>query len=315
MLLENIGPETGQPLSNVWDGETRDDPTCRKNLFQGMVRIMLSLARIPQPRIGSFQLQNDCTVTLTNRPLTSSMMIFENEGTPRTMQTTDTFLSTESFVSDMITLHDNHFLQNPNAIDDEEDCRDQMAIKAMLRTFSHHYIKRDRRNGPFMLQLSDFQASSIFVDEKCNVTCLADLEWVCSLPVEMLSVPYWLTGQDIDDMEEEDLDKFDMLRQEFMGVFRDEEQKIALEHGIMLSSVMEDMWQSKGVWYWRCLDSATAMLSLLEDHICPRFSIHLSPKIGEVISKLWCENPDKVVAKKVADVTKYREDLRSVLRT
>jgi hypothetical protein len=40
----------------------------------------------------------------------------------------------------------------------------------------HYYVKRERRNGPFYLQLTDLHASNIFVDENWNIAYLIDLE-------------------------------------------------------------------------------------------------------------------------------------------
>lgn len=190
----------------MWD-KWREDPTRRKRLHQGIARLTLSLARIPQPRIGAFQFHDDCTVTLSNRPLTCAIMMLENDGTPRTINKSNTYSCTESFVSDMITLHDKYFLSNPNAVYDAGDCRGQMAARTLLRAVSHHYVKQEFRNGPFLLQLSDFHASNIFVDEEWNITCLIDLEWVCAVPAEMLAVPYWLTGRAIDGLRREHLDE------------------------------------------------------------------------------------------------------------
>lgn len=116
----------------------------------------------------------------------------------------------------MITFHDNRLLSNPNAVYDAGDCRSQMAQRTLLRALSHHYIRREHRNGPFLLQLTDLHASNIFVDEEWNITCLIDLEWICALPVEMLAAPYWLTGCGIDEIEEERFDEFSKVRQEFM---------------------------------------------------------------------------------------------------
>jgi hypothetical protein len=100
----------------------------------------------------------------------------------------------------MLTLHENSFLSNPNAVYDAEDCRGQMAARALLRMLSHHYVERERRNGPFYLQFTDFHASNLFVDENWNIACLIDLEWVCALLAEMLAVSYWLTGHGIDEI-------------------------------------------------------------------------------------------------------------------
>jgi hypothetical protein len=39
----------------------------------------------------------------------------------------------------------------------------------------------------------------------------------------------------------------------------------------MLHKLAEKL-SSDGVWFWRCLTSINPMISLVEDHICPRFS-------------------------------------------
>jgi hypothetical protein len=98
MLLEYIGPSTGQMLSRTWE-KHRNDPFWRQKLFRGIARLILSLACIPQPRIGSFQFHSD-GVTLTNRPLPCSVIILENDGAPRTIQRNETYTCTEPFVVD-----------------------------------------------------------------------------------------------------------------------------------------------------------------------------------------------------------------------
>ncbi|KAE9977793.1 hypothetical protein EG328_001826 [Venturia inaequalis] len=312
MLLEHIDSGTGQMLSNTWD-KWREDPIRQKRLHQGIAHLMLSLARIPQPRIGAFQFHDNCTVTLSNRPLTCAIMMLENDGTPRNIQRNDTYTCTEPFVSDMITLHDNYLLSNPNAVYDAGDCHSQMATRTLLRALSHQYIRKEFRNGPFLLQLSDFHASNIFVDEEWNITCLIDLEWVCALPVEMLNVPYWLTGCAIDGLRErEDFEKFNTIRQEFMIQFEDEERKMVLGHKLPLARVMDEMWESKGVWFWYCLDSVNAMLVVLSDHVCPKFVSRLLPEAEEMLSRFWREDCGRIVEKKLADQERYDVELRYV---
>ncbi|OAF55588.1 hypothetical protein VC83_07569 [Pseudogymnoascus destructans] len=250
----------GDMLSNTWK-EQQEGPACRRRLFQGMSRIILSLA--------------------------------QNEGTERITQKDDTYASTEPFVSDMITFHDERLLSNPNAVYDTGDCRTQMTQRILLRVLSHQYINRARRNGPFLLQLTDVNPSNIFVNKECNLTCLVDLEWICALPAEMLAVPYWLTGSHIDRIEDNHLIKFNEIRREFMDILEEEEQGLR-EHNISISGAMNDTWDSKGVWYWYCISSANSMLTLLEDHICPAFSAVLHSDFEEVLSKFWCENAEDV---------------------
>ncbi|EFY93749.1 hypothetical protein MAC_00240 [Metarhizium acridum CQMa 102] len=311
MVLEYLGPETGQMLSDSFDAH-QEDEIRRQRLFRGMSRILLSLARIPQAQIGSFHFHNDGTVTLTNRPLSCSMMILENDGAVNTIQRSTTFSCTDAFVSDTLTFHDHRFLSQPNAVYSEGDCRGQMAVKTLLRVLSHLYIKRELRNGPFLLQLTDFHASNILVDKHWNVTGLIDLEWICALPSEMLGVPYWLTGCAIDQIKGEELDRFDEVRREFMRIFEDEEQamKAKARHNITLSRVMQDMWQSKGVWFWHCLSSVNAMYFLLETHLYPPKS--LSIEAETYLSRFWCINSEDVVQKKIADKKAYDDQVRKM---
>jgi hypothetical protein len=312
LLLEYFKPSTGQMLSETWN-KHREDPTRKQNLFRSMARLILSLARVPQARIGSFRFHDDGTVALANRPLSCSTIILENDRAPRIMQRSDTYMCTDAFVSDMLTFHNHRFLSQPNAVYDEQDCRGQMAVKTLLRALSHHYINWERRNGPFLLQLTDFHASNIFVDQKWNISSLIDLEWICSLPVEMLAVPYWLTGRGIDQIKEEHLDEFDKVRKEFIRIFEEEEQKIAgKEHDILLTKAMCNMWESKGVWFWYCVESVNAMYFLLKSHLCPRFSGCLSLKAEEIVSQFWCENSEVIIAKKLAEKERYDQELREL---
>jgi len=191
VLLEYISPNKGEMLSDTWDKHRRD-PVRRQKLFRGMARLILSLARIPQPRVGSFQFQNNGIIILSNRPLPCSIIILENEGAPRTISRNETYTCTEPLVADILTFHDNFFLSNLNAAHSTKDCLGQIAAKTMLKALSHYYIQRESRNGPFRLQLTDLHASNIFVNKDWNITCLIDHEWVCALPAEMLSVPLGL---------------------------------------------------------------------------------------------------------------------------
>lgn len=60
-----------------------------------------------------------------------------------------------------------------------------------------------------------------------------------------------------------------------MRVFEEVEQEIKAEarHGIVLSTIMQDMWESKGAWFWHSLSSVNAMYIT-----CARTRFHLKPK-------------------------------------
>ena len=308
MLLEHVGSETSQMLSNTWE-QHRKDPIRRQRLFQGIARLMLSLARLPQPQIGSFQFHDDGSVTLTNRPLTCSMMILENEGTPRTIQKNQTYLSTEPLLADLFAFHDKRFISHRNAIYDDKNCHGEMAAKVLLRAVAHRYIRQEQRNGPFFLQLDDFHPSNIFVDDDWNITCLIDLEWASAMPVENLAAPYWLTGCNIDELRKERLDDFCQIRQEFMVIFEAEERKMAAGHNLSLAHIMRETWESGGIWFWHSVMSTNAMYPLFTDHICPRFSSRLLFREEELLSRFWSEDAAQFVDKKVNEYPQYEVEL------
>ncbi|KAH8593060.1 hypothetical protein B0O99DRAFT_715281 [Bisporella sp. PMI_857] len=93
LLPEYVGPSTGQMLSNTWE-KHRNDPFRKQKLFRGMARLILSLTHIPQPRINSFQFYKDGAISLINRLLLCSVIIFENDGAPRTIQRNETYTCT-----------------------------------------------------------------------------------------------------------------------------------------------------------------------------------------------------------------------------
>lgn len=314
-MLEYLGPDVGQTLSTTF-AANKEDEDRRARLFKGLSRIMLSLARIPQAQIGSFQFRSNGTIALTNRPLSFSMMISENDGAKRTMERNETFTCTDAYVSEALTFHDSRFLSQPNAVYSEKDCRGQMAVKTLLRTISHNYIRGDLRNGPFPLQLTDCHMSNILVDHQWNITALIDLEWICALPSEMLAVPLWLTGCSPEQLEDEKLQAFDKVRREFMRIFELEEERqstnIATRSGPRLSTIMHNMWESKGTWFWQSIASTNLMYFLVESHLCPSGS--LTTKSERHISRFWRPDADELVQKKLADKEAYEEDLKALFK-
>ncbi|POR34249.1 Uncharacterized protein TPAR_05549 [Tolypocladium paradoxum] len=311
LLLEHVRSDTSRMLA-VSFNQGREDSARRQNLFHGMARIMLSLARIPQPHIGSFRFHDDSTITLTNRPLVCTTMLLENDGTPRMMQKDDIYLSTESYVADMSAFHDQRLLSHPNAIFSESSCRGEMAIKMLIRGLAHHYIERQRRNGPFLLQMTDLHIGNIFVDDEWNITRLIDLEWMCALPAEMMEPPYWLTGRAIDGLKGEHLEEFKQVRDEFVGIFEEEERKGTAQHGISLTQIIRHTWDSGGVWFWYALTSINAMYSLFNQHMCPRFSSALLFRDEEVLSRFWAEGSAEIVKERLRAHGQYSDEVEKL---
>ncbi|KAM3450738.1 hypothetical protein MY3296_005892, partial [Beauveria thailandica] len=308
-LLEYLDPTVGQMLSLTW-ARYKNDPSRRTRLYRGLAHVMLSLARVPQSVIGSYQFNAlDSTIRLTNRPLICSTIIMENSDTPRTIH--NTYQDVGRFTSDMLTMHDNYLLHQPHAVRDADDAQERFAIRTLLRAVSHHFTN-PCRDGPYLLQLTDMHQSNLFVDEEWNVTGVIDLEWICSLPVEMLSVPYWLTDCSIDSIIGEDYNEFERAHEEFLVVMDQELGNIGSEHNIRVTETMRQTWLSGGTWFWACIRSLNGWLFVFDDHILPRFSNKQTSDLKQV-SALWQRNIDSVIMQKIHDEEEYLGKLRNRL--
>ncbi|KAM0245153.1 hypothetical protein ACHAQJ_010641 [Trichoderma viride] len=268
--------------------------------------------------IGSFQFVESGVITLTNRPLTSSIVTLENEGAQRTIQSNQVYHSTEDFVVDTLKLHDNAFISNPNAACDDEECYSHMAARASLRAVSHHYIRREQRNGPYFLQFTDLTRSNIFVDDDWNITCLLDLEWISALPVEMISVPYWLSGCDkIDGLTGEDLTKFMAVRREFMHQFKQEEDEMKMEHDTSLTAAINHGWTSRSLWFWYTMNTgSTTLYPIVKRYIYGSFSVgeNDADKTAGVLSALWRHDSAIIARKKRDDYSGYIHELEQLVK-
>lgn len=79
LIVDNA--EKGEMLSETWN-KFRHHPDRRANLFSGLARVMLSLARIPFPRIGSLTINDSGVLGLANRPLTLAVHLLETLAKP-----------------------------------------------------------------------------------------------------------------------------------------------------------------------------------------------------------------------------------------
>lgn len=310
-------------LSNTWS-EKQNDVELRKTFFRDLSRILLlvlSISRMPLPRIGSFIIDRRGFLTLSNRPLSMELQELENENIPVDLPRDSTTYSTvESYVADILGVHDSRLQNQPNAVNNIQDCGYQMSALAAMRAITPLFLSRNLRHGPFVFMLTDLHQSNIFVDDKWRITCLVDLEWACSRPIEMVEPPYWLTNKGVDEI---DVEKYDKLRKELMTIMRTE----AIEmHGdvilddpkgmpLRLLDVMEQTWATGTFWYSLALSSPTGLFRIFYERTQPLLSKHRSDEIGEIMPFYWGRNVGKFVATKLADKTKYDNDLRQAFAT
>lgn len=301
LLLQYI--EDGQMLSETFDSCVRDSSR-RHNLFADLSRIMVSLAKIPQPRIGSFTIDNKGFISLSNRPLTLRLQALENEGIPSNIQRLRTYECTKCYAMDLLAYHDNRLLYQPNSMNDEMDGRRQMSAIGLLRSVLPQFINSGTNRGPFFLGLTDFHPSNIFVNEHWQVTSLIDLEWACSHPIEMLRPPYWLTGQNLDRLDGANFVEFSNIREEFMAEFRKQEMLVTLE--VSRSSMMEENWKVGAFWFFHALESTKGLYNIFRQHIVPRFSKDTD---FPDISQYWGSDASRFICSKLEERKIYLQQL------
>lgn len=317
LVIDYIENTDGKMLSTSWE-EQRHDECRRTNLFRDLSRIMLILGKTPMPRIGSFTMDNDGVISLTNRPLRFQLHQLENEGIPTDIGRDTTYVTTESYLFDVLACHDNHLIHQLNAVNDEDDCRSQMAALATMRAVLPRFIDRDLRRGPFLFTLTDLHQSNIFVDDDWNVKYLIDLEWACSLPIEMQHPPHWLTSQAVDGLVDDHLSVFDKTYREFLDIFEQEEALLMASQdqkptSLLRTYTMKKGWEDGNFFYFLALDSISGLYGLFIQHIQERFDYHAKLHVfRHTVSPYWRSESKQFIAAKIEERSEYDRRLKEV---
>ncbi|RHZ62495.1 hypothetical protein CDV55_102906 [Aspergillus turcosus] len=310
LLIEFIEETRGSMLSNTWM-EGRHDPKLRTNFFRDLSRLFLNITRIPLPKIGSFMIDNDGFLHLINRPLSIEIPQLENEKIPTEIPRNYTYSTVDSYVVDILGFHDNRFRYQPNAVNNLGDCAYQLSVLTAMRTIFPSILNRGFRRGPFVFAFTDLHQSNIFVDAEWHITCLVDLEWTCSQPVQMVGPPYWLTNKGVDQL---DATEYDSIRQEFMEALTTEEQ--ALTHSdcgtsqLHLSDFMKRSWETGAFWYSLALSSPSGLFTIFSKHIRPLFCKDYEEEFQVVMPFFFEKNVGYIAGRKLADREEYDKNLR-----
>lgn len=316
LLIECIEDTQGTMLSNTWL-DKQHDITLRTNFFRELSRILLSISRTPLPRIGSFIIDYNGFLCLTNRPLSIEVQQLENEHIPTYIHSDYTYSTVDSYVIDILGAHDSRFRHQPNAVNNLGDCVHQLSILSAMRTVFPEFFQRELRRGPFVFVLTDLHQSNIFVDAEWHITCLVDLEWACSQPIEMVRPPHWLTNKGVDEII---ADEYDEIRMHFMNILAAEERQqlisatsnkinrtAILPH---LSDVMNRTWEMGTFWYTLALSSPTGVFRIFHEHIRPMFTSDYSEEFSVVMPFFWGKNVGHIAGLKLSDREEYDIKLR-----
>ncbi|EED17256.1 conserved hypothetical protein [Talaromyces stipitatus ATCC 10500] len=313
LLIEYIEAREGTMLSSTWELK-HNNPKLRANFFRDLGRIFLSLSRKPLQRIGSFAIDNNGFIHLQNRPLSLGIQELENERIPVDMPWNFTYSTVDSYVVDTLAYHDSRLYHQPNAINDTGDFIYQTSSLTTMRAIFSSFFRRDFRRGPFVLTLTDLHQSNIFVDENWHITSLIDLEWACSLPIEMLHPPYWLTGMAVDRIEPCEYNK---SRLEFMDILTVEEKRDDRKgdspFDFKLSEIINSAWDNGTFWYSLALSSPTGLFAIFDKEIQPRFTKTCPDydSFHEIMPWYWTQQVLPIAKQKVEDKRSYDNKLKA----
>jgi hypothetical protein len=303
-------------LSETWSSHYQSQDL-RVNLFRDLSRIIPSLSQLPLPCIGSWTIDERGILTLANRPLIHQFQSLENEGIRINIPRTLTYTTADAYYLDLLACHDSRIRDQPNSIVDETDGHAQMANLFTMRGLLPYFTSRDLRHGPFVFNLTDFHGSNIFVDRDWHIKFIIDLEWACSVPIQMLAPPYWITNRAVDELEGEELQKFENAYQDFVDIFEEEEKSFSPTYGSATyrANVMRRGWKIGNFWYFHALKSPKGLFNLFRQHVQPIFEDNSKPdfrSFAQIVSPYWSSDARETVAAKLKDKTKYEQQLREL---
>lgn len=103
-------------LSNLWPLKIDEQ---KRNFYRSFPSIMLDMARIPLPKIVSFTTHDSSGMSLDNRPLTMQRPLLESSGIPVSIPRGRTYITTDSYICDLLDCHDMKLRQQPNSVRDD----------------------------------------------------------------------------------------------------------------------------------------------------------------------------------------------------
>ncbi|KEQ72282.1 hypothetical protein M436DRAFT_73985 [Aureobasidium namibiae CBS 147.97] len=309
LLLEWV--EDGKMLSSSWH-EKMEDPERRRNLYHGLAKILLRLANVPLARIGSWTMDNDGDISLTNRPIFDLQISWNRHAIPTEVSRNTTYTSAASYVHDKLRFQEQRLIHQPNSILSVNDGTHQLAALVGMRALLPRFFTTQSDSGPFVLSLPDLHRSNIFVDDDWNVTGVIDLEFAPVVPQEMVTAPAWLTGRGVDELEGESLEQFRKRYDEFVRVLEIEEKAVS-QNDSSSQRLRRDL-DTGMFWYVLALSTINAYPGIFAQHLMPRFfpqefQLHIE---GASLSRLWGEDVDDFITRKLDDNENYKVAIRDI---
>ena len=229
-----------------------------------------------------------------------------------------TYTSADSLYIDLLAGHDNRLRHQGNAAFTSEDARAQATDLVLMRALLHKFINWSLRDGPFVMQLTDMHASNIFVDKDWNIKHIIDLEWACSLSLEKLLPPFWLTHKGVDQIEDSEYEWFKVCYEQFTDIFKQEEINTPLYHNGTLYSratIMNSALEDGRYWYLSALKISKGLFNLFRTHLEPFYDKALKGTLAAAISPFWTPGMTSFLDSKLKEFAQYRQEVRDIFNS
>lgn len=147
------------------------------------------------------------------------------------------------------------------------------------------------------------------MDDNWDVTRIIDLEWACTLPIQMLSTSYWLTNRGVDGLTGSHLDEYKTIYHEFVDTL-EKEEKVG-EHSDLCSEMLRGLWSTGRIWYIFALNCPEALWAVFTDHIQPKFG-ECDKNSCKVLMQQWDAGASDFISSKVVEQEGYRAQIREM---
>ncbi|KAM3422581.1 hypothetical protein BST61_g73 [Cercospora zeina] len=273
IITDFIEDEQGKVLASRWP---TNHSACKRELFHSFANILLDLMKVPMPRIGAFTVNDVGEVTLSARPLTATLALLEAEGIPSDISPSTTYETANAYIDDLLHLHDARLANQPNAVDHKYDAEGQMATIVLLRALHTHFLDRNLRAGPFVMQFTDLNAYNVFVDDKCRISAIVDLEWSCVLPIEMQPLPFWLSGHESTDFQDSISNDvaYKAVAYEFLDILERENSRRISESRVPFegAKIVRSSLRKNTHWYHAAVSHPRVAYSFFVNYLQPMFA-------------------------------------------
>ncbi|KAK6004434.1 hypothetical protein QM012_008296 [Aureobasidium pullulans] len=223
-----------------------------------------------------------------------------------------TYSSTEPYIQDFLGYHDHRMIYQKNSILDVDDAVFQLRALVGMRALLPLFWNLESRKGPFVLSLPDLHQSNIFVNDDWNLVSIIDLEFAPVVPIQMTHVPYWLADKTLDGLNGSELAIYKRHYDRFVDVLEQEEKTLVRNNSY--SQLLRHEWDTGRFWYALALGSINVFPFIYQEHLEPKFFAEESVTDAqkEAFSRLWCEDVDAFIAKKLEDYEVYKDNVRAI---